>query len=110
MLFRSAEETSELAARFPVFARQHVLSDLLIDNPDDYRTCAEEVKEIGTAFGVDVTELVSEIESCADYYEKSTVPPEREQSSYHRQPSLEWCSDTEIDSLFSELKTDVFVP
>jgi hypothetical protein len=105
----SAEEKSELAAQFPVFARQHVLSDLIIDDPDDYRTCAEEVKEIGTAFGVDVTELVSEIESCADY-EESTVPPEREQSSYHRQPSLEWCSDTEIDSLFSELKTDVFVP
>lgn len=105
----SATERAALAKAFPSFARTHVLSELVIDDPDEYRTYAEEVKSIGKDFGLDVSALVEEIESKASD-EEGEVEKEDDQSIEIEDPNKlnapleEICSDSDIDSIFSSLR------
>ncbi|HEV7395766.1 MAG TPA: ATP-binding protein [Pyrinomonadaceae bacterium] len=99
----SIEEKDQIAQGFESFARQHVLSDLIIDDPDDFRTCAEEVREIGEGLKIDVSALVDEIQAQANMEERFVKPAEVDRP-YQQNSASDWCSNSDIELLFEELQ------
>ena len=75
------------------------------DDADRVREMATQVDEIGTRFGLDMSEHIEGMEEWAKECERNSTTPNDYYDDEWRGPSSsrEYCSDTDIDSLFSIL-------
>jgi hypothetical protein len=98
----SSEEKSASSQAFPALARRNILDELSEDDPDTLRSYAYEIGHIAKDLGVDVTELLRDIESRARDREEDAEQPD-EPPDQDLRPDQEWCGDNEIESIFSGL-------
>jgi hypothetical protein len=99
----SSDERSANADAFSELARRNIFDELTENDPDTLRMYASEIKDIAGDLGVDVSELLKDVESRARHIEEDAEEPPKDLIDSDPLPRRDWCSDKEIESFFEGL-------
>ena len=71
------------------------------DDPERYREDAHNIQNISEKLEIDMSDRIEELEDIADELEAEQGEPDYDEHEFSSSDSEKYCSDDDIDSLFS---------